>query len=1033
MARGASDVTTSTRRSETTRGTASTGRATGAAAADEAARRARELSVAAERAAADAMAALRFTGEGARGLTFERRWTRPGVHPYDEVTWETRTASIGSESGKVVFEQRDVEVPSFWSQLATNVVVSKYFRGHVGTPDRERSVRQLLDRVVDTIAAWAETQRYFATPDDLATFKAELTHLLLHQKMSFNSPVWFNVGIEARPQCSACFINSVKDSMTSIMDLAKTEAMLFKFGSGAGSNLSPIRSSREKMSGGGTASGPVSFMRGYDAFAGVVKSGGKTRRAAKMVILDVGHPDVLDFIDSKMMEERKAWALIEEGYDPSFTGEAYGSVAFQNANHSVRVTDEFMRAVEQDREWTTHAVVGGAPMGTYRAREVFRRMAEAAWLCGDPGIQYDTTINTWHTSANTDRIHASNPCSEYMFLDDTACNLASLNLMKFVGDGNEFDVDGFRYAARLTMTAQEILVDNASYPTPLIEENSHRFRPLGLGYANLGALLMSRGLAYDSDEGRDYAAAITAIMHGEAYRQSSVIARDHGGPFVEYGKNREPFLGVMRRHRDAAYRIPSATVPADMLDGARRVFDEALELGEVHGYRNAQVTVLAPTGTIAFMMDCDTTGIEPDIALIKYKKLVGEGYLKIVNNTVPVALKRLGYTPDQVEEIVAYIDERETIEGAPALRPEHLTVFDCAFKPVNGERSIHYMGHVRMMAAVQPFLSGAISKTVNMPEAATPDEIETVYLEGWRLGLKAIAIYRDNSKRSQPLSTGKKKDADAVEPEAVAALRAQLATAQAEAIKPHRRRLPSERAAVTHKFEIAGHEGYITVGLYPEGQPGEIFLKMAKEGSTVSGLMDTFATSVSLALQYGVPLRDLVNKFAHVRFEPSGFTGNSEIPIAKSIVDYIFRWLGARFLPADDRAGLGLQGAASSYVTEAPAAFAAPVAFAAPAAGPAVAGEGESTGGVVEPAADARPAPGAALPVLGSAAPSSSGNGKGNGHRSNGGALSASLGTTSVAFTVQEDAPSCAECGSIMVRNGSCYKCMNCGSTSGCS
>jgi ribonucleoside-diphosphate reductase alpha chain len=1025
MARAVSTTTSSTRRQEAARTTP----ATGAAAAAAAAERARELSAAAERAAADVMSALRFTGEGTRGLTFERRWTRPGVHPYDEIAWETRTASIGNESGRLVFEQRDVEVPAAWSQLATNVVVSKYFRGHVGTPERERSVKQLLDRVVNTIAAWAETQRYFATLDDLETFKAELTHLLLHQKMSFNSPVWFNVGIEAKPQCSACFINSVNDSMTSIMDLAKTEAMLFKFGSGAGSNLSPIRSSREKMSGGGTASGPVSFMRGYDAFAGVVKSGGKTRRAAKMVILDVDHPDVLDFIDSKMLEEKKAWALIEEGYDPSFTGEAYGSVAFQNANHSVRVTDAFMRAVVDDGEWTTHAVVGGAPMGTYRARDVFRRMADAAWLCGDPGIQYDTTINTWHTSANTDRIHASNPCSEYMFLNDTACNLASLNLMKFVGDDGEFDVEGFRYGARLTITAQEILVDNASYPTPLIEENSHRFRPLGLGYANLGALLMSRGLAYDSDEGRDYAAAITAIMHGEAYRQSSVIARDHGGPFVEFGKNREPFLHVMNRHRDAAYRIPETTVPADMAAAARRVFDEALELGEVHGYRNAQVTVLAPTGTIAFMMDCDTTGIEPDIALIKYKKLVGEGYLKIVNNTVPGALRRLGYTPAQVEEIVAYIDERETIEGAPGLRPEHLSVFDCAFKPVNGERSIHYMGHVRMMAAVQPFLSGAISKTVNMPEKATAEEIEQVYLEGWKLGLKAIAIYRDNSKRSQPLSTGRKKDGDTIESETVAQLRAQLAAAQVEAIKPHRRRLPSERAAVTHKFEIAGHEGYITVGLYPEGQPGEIFLKMAKEGSTVSGLMDTFATSVSLALQYGVPLRDLVNKFAHVRFEPSGFTGNSEIPIAKSIVDYIFRWLGARFLAADDKAGLGLQGASATYVSEPPAAFAAPL-VAVPAA--AVPSEGESTGEDVESADAAPRGSSKALPVVGPAV-KASGNGNGSGGGNGHAALSASLGTTSVAFTIQEDAPSCAECGSIMVRNGSCYKCMNCGSTSGCS
>ncbi len=979
----------------------------------------------------------REDGRPAKGLTFERRWTAPGTHPYDEISWETRTAAIGNESGKLVFEQKDVEVPSFWSQLATNVVVSKYFRGHVGTPERETSVRQLIDRVVDTIAAWAETQHYFASDEDLATFQAELTYLLVHQKMSFNSPVWFNVGIEARPQCSACFINSVQDSMSSIMDLAKTEAMLFKFGSGAGSNLSPIRSSRERMSGGGTASGPVSFMRGYDAFAGVVKSGGKTRRAAKMVILDADHPDVLDFIDSKMLEEKKAWALIEQGYDPSFTGEAYGSVSFQNANHSVRVTDEFMNAVEADGDWTTHAVVDGAPMGTYKARAIFKRMADAAHLCGDPGIQYDTTINDWHTSAATDRIYASNPCSEYMFLNDTACNLASLNLMQFVREDGEFDVDAYRYAARLTITAQEILVDNASYPTARIEENSHRFRPLGLGYANLGALLMSRGLAYDSDEGRNYAAALTAIMHGEAYRQSAVIARDHGGPFHDYPANRSPFLRVIAKHRDAAYRIPAdQAVPLDMIEAARSVFDDALELGREHGYRNAQVTVLAPTGTIAFMMDCDTTGVEPDIALIKYKKLVGEGFLKIVNQTVPAALKKLGYGPEQVEEILGYINERETIEGAPHLRPEHLSVFDCAFKPVNGERSIDYMGHVRMMGAIQPFISGAISKTVNMPEAATPEQIEEVYLQGWKLGLKAIAIYRDGSKRSQPLSTGKKKDSgEEIDTGLVAELRAQLAVAQAEAKKPHRRRLPVERAAVTHKFDVAGHEGYITIGLYPDGQPGEIFLKMAKEGSTVSGLMDSLATSVSLALQYGVPLRDLVNKFAHVRFEPSGFTGNQEIPIAKSIVDYVFRWMGSRFLPDDEKAQIGLidRGA---MVDSAPVSFGAVSLASAPESDAPAALDSEEdhvdhrpTAVALEPA----PAP-VTLPVVEAVAHTANGNGHANGNgNGHAGVASMSLGSTRVAFKVQEDSPSCAECGSIMVRNGSCYKCLNCGSTSGCS
>jgi ribonucleoside-diphosphate reductase alpha chain len=665
---------------------------------------------------------FRFTGAASRGLTFERRWTTPDVHPYDEVAWELRDASIANEAGKSVFEQKDVEVPVAWSQLATNVVVSKYFRGHIGTPGRERSVKQLIDRVVNTITSWAATQRYFATDEDLATFKAELTHLLLHQKMAFNSPVWFNVGVEPRPQCSACFINSVQDSMSSIMDLAKTEAMLFKYGSGAGVNLSTIRGSKEKMSGGGIASGPVSFMKGFDAFAGVVKSGGKTRRAAKMVILDSDHPDVLDFVDSKANEERKAWALIEAGYDPSFTGEAYASVFFQNANHSVRASDDFMTAVETDSDWTTREVTTHDPAGTYKARTIFRHMAEAAWICGDPGIQYDTTINDWNPVANSDRQYATNPCSEFSFLNDTSCNLASLNLMKFVDADGSFDAEGFRYAARLTITAQEVLVDNASYPTPQIEENSHRFRPLGLGFANLGALLMSRGLAYDSDAGRAYAAAITAIMTGEAYRQSAIVARDHGGAFNDYAINEGPFLRVIGKHRDAAHELDESVAPTGLVKQARATWDEALALGEKHGYRNAQVSVLAPTGTIAFMMDCDTTGIEPDIALIKYKKLVGEGFLKIVNGTVPQALQRLGYTPDEVESIVAYIDEFETIEGAPDLKVEHLPVFDCAFKPVNGERSIHHMGHLRMMSATQPFLSGANRKTGNMPDRASAED-----------------------------------------------------------------------------------------------------------------------------------------------------------------------------------------------------------------------------------------------------------------------------------------------------------------------
>ena len=815
------------------------------------------------------------------------------------------------------------------------------------------------------------------------------------------------------------------------MDLAKTEAMLFKYGSGAGVNLSTIRGSKEKMSGGGVASGPVSFMKGFDAFAGVVKSGGKTRRAAKMVILDADHPDVLDFVDSKASEEKKAWALIEAGYDPSFTGEAYGSVFFQNANHSVRASDDFMVAVETDSDWTTREVTTGDPAGTYKARGIFRHMAEAAWICGDPGIQYDTTINDWNPVANSDRQYATNPCSEFSFLNDTSCNLASLNLMKFVAADGKFDAEAFRFAARLTITAQEILVDNASYPTPQIEENSHRYRPLGLGYANLGALLMSRGVAYDSDEGRSYAGAITSIMTGEAYRQSAVVARDHGGAFNDYARNEEPFLRVIGKHRDAAYALEDGVAPDVLVSEARQSWDEALELGKQFGYRNAQVSVLAPTGTIAFMMDCDTTGIEPDIALIKYKKLVGEGFLKIVNQTVPLALRRLGYSPEEVEAIAAYIDERETIEGAPGLKPEHLEVFDCAFKPVNGARSIGHMGHLRMMSATQPFLSGAISKTVNMPEAATAQDIEDVYMQGWKMGLKAIAIYRDGSKRSQPLSTGKKKDHDAAANTPSAGEAPGLALTGEP--KPYRRRLPDERRAITHKFQVSGHEGYITVGLYPDGQPGEIFLKMAKEGSTVSGLMDSLATMTSIALQYGVPLRDLVNKFTHVRFEPSGFTGNPEVPIAKSTVDYIFRWMGSRFLPKDDRDALGIIG--GEIVSEAPTEAALPLVSPGPSdvadstAAASLPAPSPSSGGVGEERPDLVPAAEGQV----AAAPATSGNGNGNGHSSNG-AFVASLGAgQKIAFSVSADSPSCMDCGSIMVRNGSCYKCLNCGSTSGCS
>src|SRR6478609_8166691 len=777
------------------------------------------------------------------GLEYERFFSRDGIDPFDEIEWDLRSAVIGSEKGEVVFEQRDVEIPKFWSQQATNIVVSKYFRGQIGTPERERSVKQLIGRVVDTITAWAEKQKYFASDEDLHAFSDDLKHLLVYQKAAFNSPVWFNVGFEKAPQCSACFINSVQDTMESILGLAKTEGMLFKFGSGTGSNLSAIRSSRELLAGGGTASGPVSFMKGFDAFAGVIKSGGKTRRAAKMVILNAEHPDIVEFINCKVEEEKKAWALIDAGYDGSFTGPAYASVFFQNSNNSVRVTDEFMRAVMDDSEWHTRAVRDGAVMDTYKARDLMRQIAEATHLCGDPGLQFDTTVNDWHTCPNTARINASNPCSEYMFLDDSACNLASINLMKFVREDGEFDPVAFEAACRTLITAQEILVDNSSYPTKAIADNSHAYRPLGLGYANLGALLMSRGMAYDSETGRDYSAAITAVMHGAAFAQSAKIARDHGGPFAGYEANREPFLRVMRKHRAALKDIDKTHVPKDLFLAARNVWDEAVEMGEQYGYRNAQATVLAPTGTIGFMMDCDTTGVEPDIALVKYKKLVGGGLMKIVNQTVPMALEKLGYSAQQVKEVIEYIDENETIEGAPHIKDAHLPVFDCAFKPARGVRSIHYMGHVRMVGAVQPFISGAISKTVNVPKDATVDEIQEAYVQSWRLGAKAVSIYRDGSKRTQPLNTSKAQiEAKGVlQNESTAeAVKAAVAAALASRT-PARRKLPDERHALTHKFDIAGHEGYITVGLFEDGQPGEIFLVMAKEGSTISGFADAFA------------------------------------------------------------------------------------------------------------------------------------------------------------------------------------------------
>jgi len=911
----------------------------------------------------------RRAGTQAPGLAYVRSLTQAGRDPFDEIEWERRDAIIANERGESVFEQRGVEIPRFWSQQATNIVVSKYFRGTVGTSEREWSVKQLIGRVVDTVTAWAREQQYFASEADLQAFSDDLKHLLVYQKGSFNSPVWFNCGLEKHPQLSACFINSVDDTLDSILTLAKTEGMLFKYGSGTGTNLSSLRSSREMLTGGGTASGPVSFMKGYDAFAGVIKSGGKTRRAAKMVILNAQHPDIVDFITCKVEEEKKAWALIDAGYDGSFTGTAYGSVFFQNSNNSVRVTDDFMRAVLDDGTWQTRSVKDPSRvMDTYKAPELMRMIADATHVCGDPGMQFDTTINEWHTCPATDRINASNPCSEYMFLNDSACNLASINLMKFVDAHGEFDVEGFKAAVRVFIVAQEIVVGGASYPTKAIERNSVDYRPLGLGYANLGALLMSRGLPYDSDAGRAYAAAITGLMTGEAYAQSARVARDQGGPFAGYEKNREPFLRVMRKHRDALRDVNAALVPADLRDAARQSWDDAVEIGQEHGYRNAQTTVLAPTGTIGFMMDCDTTGVEPDLALVKYKKLVGGGVMKIVNTTVPAALSKLGYTDAQIKAIVEYVDKNETIEGAPYLKEKDLPVFDCAFKPSKGQRSIPYMGHIKMMGAVQPFISGAISKTVNVPKEATSDDICQAYVESWRLGVKAIAIYRDGSKRMQPLNTSKdaKEKAQAADPPAAAKAVAQ----------PVRRKLAEERRAITHKFDIQGHEGYITVGLYDDGMPGELFLVMAKEGSTISGFADAFAQAISYALQYGVPLHVLADKFSHMRFEPSGMTKNPQVRFAKSIVDYVFRWLATKFLSAEAQYRVGVN-------------------------------VSESTAGAQAPEAQ----------QLKLAVDES--------------AVAASVRERSTVQN-QEDAPPCNVCGAIMVRSGSCYKCANCGSTSGC-
>jgi len=895
------------------------------------------------------------TDRKTRGLKISRYFTKPGQHPFDALEWEHRVANLSNDKGEVIFEQEGVEVPKAWSQMATNVVASKYFYGPIEDSEREHSIKQLITRVTTTISRWGMELGYFDSEEDASNFEDELAHILVNQKASFNSPVWFNLGIEEKPQCSACFINSVKDSMESILELSKTEGMLFKYGSGTGTNLSPIRSSKEQLSTGGTASGPVSFMRGYDAFAGVIKSGGKTRRAAKMVILNADHPDIADFIQIKVREEKKAWALIDAGYDGSINGEAYSSVFFQNSNNSIRVTDDFMRAVENDGLWQTRSITTNEPVDSYRARDIMKMISEATWQCGDPGMQFRTTINHWHTCSNTEEIHASNPCSEFMFLNDSACNLASLNLMKFVDSEAKFDADAFRKAVSIMITAQEILIDNAGYPTTKIAETSYDFRPLGIGYANMGTLLMTKGLPYDSDEGRALAGAITAIMTGEAFATSAEIARIVG-PFKGFAANQEPMSRVVRHHQDALRSINPELISKNLLGTAHKIWEEAVDKGDQWGYRNSQVSVLAPTGTIAFMMDCDTTGIEPDLALIKYKKLVGGGMLKIINQSVPGTLTRLGYDDKEVEEIVSHLKESETIENAPNLKDEHLPIFDCAFRPLNGSRFIHHMGHIRMMAAVQPFISGAISKTVNIPQDTTEEAIGDIYLQAWKYGLKSVAIYRDGSKRVQPLSTSLKSDSEDDD----------LQNAQ-----PVRRRLPEERHSITHKFVIGDHEGYITVGQYPDGKPGEIFLVMAKEGTVVSGLCDCFATAISLALQYGVPLQVLIDKFAHTRFEPSGFTHHPKIRFAKSIADYLFQWMAEKFSAEQDEDEINAMAALS---------------LAAPA----------RNGGID--------------PNTGEA-----------------------INEKPITFINDEDAPPCPECGSLMTRNGACYRCINCGATNGCS
>ena len=989
-------------------------------------------------------------GKKRKGVKVDRVFSNAKTNPYDEKEWDLRTAEITDEGGNVIFKQENVEVPADWSQLATKVVVSKYFYGEQGTPERETSVRQLIHRVARTIADWGVKDGYFSKKDG-EIFYDELSWLCLNQHGAFNSPVWFNVGLHHEygagstsakgnwhynqalgqaeratsqyefPQGSACFIQSVNDDMESILQLAHSEGMLFKFGSGTGTDLTPIRSQRETVSGGGTPSGPMAFLRIYDQVANVVKSGGKTRRAAKMNTIRDWHGDIEEFIDAKQIEEKKAWALIEQGYDGSYNGDAYGSVMYQNENLSVRVSDEFMESALDGGDWWTRAVTTGDKLEKKEAGDLLNKISEGTWVCGDPGVQYDGAIQKWHTCKGTEPIHSTNPCSEYVFLNNTACNLASLNLMRFKREDGGFDVKRFKAAVRVFITAQEILVDNASYPTQPIAENSHIFRTLGLGYANLGSLVMSYGLSYDSDEGRALAGAITSIMTGHAYEQSAELAGANGA-FPGYKDSRcvnvakplakdnvESMRGVMQLHRDAVEEIQSSDEFGYLKDAARECWEAALARGDENGYRNAQVSVLAPTGTIAFLMDCDTTGIEPDIALVKYKLLAGGGTLKIVNRTVPDALNRLGYSDDEIRNIVAHVEKFDTIEDVKedgetrqsGLKPEHLDVFDCAFKPFRGERSIHYMAHLKMMAAAQPFISGAISKTVNLPKECTVEDITDAYVQAWKLGLKCVAIYRDGSKRSQPLNTtktgeGTEQDSAPAVDERIQELEEQLVGLQKQIDQPLRRRLPETRTAVTHKFDIAGHEGYLTIGLFEDGTPGEMFITMAKEGSTIGGLMDSVAALTSISLQYGVPLDALVRKFSHQRFEPSGFTKNPQIGRASSIIDYVFRWMGSQFIPGfiEKSRGIGV-------------------------------GQQElNIPGLQEQEAKRVNKPVVELPVSGS-------DGESIAHAATHSHDSSAISQSVAHF--MEDAPTCPTCGNVTVRNGACFKCLNCGESLGCS